>query len=334
MGRFIIRRTLGALLVLVVVSIITFGVFMAVPSITSPNVYSRLYAGKVANQAQVEAISHKLGFDKPLYEQYLIYMKGIFTGREFSSGTQTAECPAPCLGYTFTRHANVTELIAEKFWVTFSLCIGAAVIWLIMGISIGVISALKRGSLIDRASMGFALAGVSLPTFFIGNILLLVFSYQLGWFPNVHYVPFTENPAAWAQNLFLPWMTIALISSALYARLMRANMLETMSEDYIRTARAKGLTRRRVVVKHGMRAALTPIVTIFGLDLGLLLGGAIITETVFNLPGLGRLTFDAIAGKDFPVIMGTSIFAAAFIVVANVVVDVFYSVLDPRVRLQ
>jgi peptide/nickel transport system permease protein len=182
--------------------------------------------------------------------------------------------------------------------------------------------------------MGFALAGVSLPTFFIGNLLLLIFSYTLGWIPNVHYVPFTENPYLWARNLILPWLTIALITAALYARLMRANMLETMSEDYIRTARAKGLSRRNVVVKHGMRAALTPIVTIFGLDLGLLLGGAIITETVFNLPGLGRLAYDAIAGKDLPVILGTTLFAAVFIVLANVVVDVVYSIVDPRVRLQ
>jgi peptide/nickel transport system permease protein len=335
MTRFIIRRLLGAVLVLFVVSVITFGVFMWVPTVTGdPNVYARLYAGKVANESQVQEIAHKLGYDRPLYEQYLSYMGGIFIGREFSSGTQTAKCNAPCLGYSFPRHANVTDLIFKKFWVTFSVCIGAAVIWLVLGVSVGVISALKRGTIADRASMGFALAGVSLPTFFIGNVLLLIFSYTLGWIPNVHYVPFTENPYLWARNLILPWLTIALITAALYARLMRANMLETMSEDYIRTARAKGLSRRNVVVKHGMRAALTPIVTIFGLDLGLLLGGAIITETVFNLPGLGRLAFDAIAGKDLPVILGTTLFAAVFIVLANVVVDVLYSVVDPRVRLQ
>jgi len=335
MARFIIRRLLGALLVLLVVSIITFGVFMWVPTVTGdPNVYARLYAGKVANESQVKEIAHKLGYDRPLYEQYLSYMGGIFTGREFSSGTQTAECNAPCLGYSFPRHANVTDLIIKKFWVTFSVCLGAAVIWLVLGVGVGVISALKRGTVADRAAMGFALAGVSLPTFFIGNVLLLIFSYTLGWIPNVHYVPFTQDPFLWARNLILPWLTIALITAALYARLMRANMLETMSEDYIRTARAKGLSRRNVVVRHGMRAALTPIVTIFGLDLGLLLGGAIITETVFNLPGLGRLAFDAIAGKDLPVILGTTLFAAVFIVLANVVVDVLYSVVDPRVRLQ
>jgi peptide/nickel transport system permease protein len=261
-------------------------------------------------------------------------MKGIFTGREFSSGNQTVECPAPCLGYSFLRHKTVSSLIAEKFPVTASLAGGAAVLWLIFGVGVGVLSALKRGSLLDRATMGIALAAVSLPIFFTGNLLLLIFSYKLGWFPNVHYVKFTENPYEWAKNLLLPWISLVTIFAALYARLMRANMLETMGEDYIRTARAKGLPRRKVVVRHGMRAALTPIVTIFGLDLGLLLGGAIITETVFNIPGIGRLSFDAIAGRDLPVIMGTTIFAAVFIVVANIVVDVLYSVVDPRVRLQ
>jgi peptide/nickel transport system permease protein len=333
MGRYIVRRVLGALLVLVVVSVLTFAIFMWVPILTGAN-YAYLYAGKNPNPAQLKSIEQKLGFDKPLPVQYGLYMKGIFTGREFSSGTQTVKCPAPCLGYSFLRHSNVSTLIWEKFPVTASLAGGAAVLWLIFGVSVGVISALKRGSLLDRTAMGVALAGVSLPIFFTGNMLLLIFSYQLEWFPNVHYVPFTDNPYEWAKNLVLPWLSLVTIFAALYARLMRANMLETMGEDYVRTARAKGLPRRKVVAKHGMRAAITPIVTIFGLDLGLLLGGAIITETVFNIPGIGRLSYDAISGRDLPVIMGTSIFAAAFIVLANIVVDVLYSVVDPRVRLQ
>jgi peptide/nickel transport system permease protein len=333
MGRYIVRRVLGALLVLLVVSVLTFGIFMVVPILTGAN-YAYLYAGKNPNPAQLKSIEEKLGFDKPIPVQYGLYMKGIFTGREFSSGTQTQQCPAPCLGYSFLRHSNVSTLIWEKFPVTASLAGGAAVLWLIFGVSVGVVSALKRGSLLDRAAMGVALAGVSLPIFFTGNMLLLIFSYQLQWFPNVHYVPFTENPYEWAKNLVLPWLSLVTIFAALYARLMRANMLETMGEDYVRTARAKGLPRRKVVAKHGMRAAITPIVTIFGLDLGLLLGGAIITETVFNIPGIGRLSYDAIAGRDLPIIMGTTLFAAAFIVLANIVVDIVYSVVDPRVRLQ
>ncbi len=333
MGSYIVRRLLGALLVLLVVSVLTFGIFMWVPVLTGAD-YTYLYAGRHPSPAQVEAIREKLGFDKPIPEQYLLYMKGIFSGRDFSSGNTEVHCPAPCLGYSFLRHNNVSTLIAEKFPITLSLAGGAAILWLVFGVCVGVLSAIKRGSLLDRASMGLALAGVSLPIFFTGNVLLLIFSYKLGWFPNVHYVPLTENPYEWARNLFLPWVALVTIFSAGYARLMRANMLETMGEDYIRTARAKGLPRRKVVVKHGVRAALTPIVTIFGLDLGLLLGGAIITETVFNIPGVGRLSFDAISGRDLPVIMGTTIFAAVFIVVANIIVDILYSVVDPRVRLQ
>ena len=333
MGRYIIRRGLGGLLVLLVVSILTFAIFMWVPVLTGAD-YAYLYAGRHPTPEQVEAVRQKLGFDKPITTQYVLYMKGIFTGRQFSSGNQTVECPTPCLGYSFLRHDNVWSLIWEKFPVTLSLTGGAAIMWLIFGTGVGVLSAIKRGSVLDRASMGIALAGVSLPIFFTGNLLLLIFSYKLGWFPNVHYVPFTQNPAEWFTNLILPWVALVTIFAAAYARLMRASMLETMGEDYIRTARAKGLGRRKVVVRHGMRAAITPIVTIFGLDLGLLLGGAIITETVFNIPGIGRLSYDAISSRDLPVIMGTTIFAAVFIVVANIVVDLLYSVVDPRVRLQ
>jgi len=195
-----------------------------------------------------------------------------------------------------------------------------------------VLSALRRGSIFDRFSMGIALAGVSLPVFFTGLIALELFSYKWPIFPNVHYVSFATNPALWARNLVLPWVTLAFLYAALYARLTRAGMLETMGEDYIRTARAKGLPERQVIVKHGLRAALTPIVTIFGLDLGLLLGGAILTETTFSFPGLGQFTILAIQNQDLPEIMGVVMIASFFIVIANMVVDILYAVLDPRVR--
>jgi peptide/nickel transport system permease protein len=216
--------------------------------------------------------------------------------------------------------------------VTLSLAIGAAVIWLVSGVTVGVISALKRGTLFDRFSMGIALAGVSLPIFFTGLISLELFSYKWPLFPNVTFVPFSTNPLLWARNLVLPWLTLAFLYAALYARLTRAGMLETMSEDYIRTARAKGLPERRVIFKHGLRAALTPIVTIFGMDLGLLLGGAIITEATFSLHGLGLFTVLAIQNQDLPEILGVTMLAAFFIVIANLVVDILYAVLDPRVR--
>jgi peptide/nickel transport system permease protein len=216
--------------------------------------------------------------------------------------------------------------------VTLSLAIGASVLWLVGGVTIGVISALRRGTFFDRFSMAVALAGVSLPIFFTGLIALELFSYKWPLFPNVQYVNFTTNPALWARNLVLPWITLAFLYAALYARLTRSTMLETMSEDYIRTARAKGLRERDVVVKHGLRAALTPITTIFGIDLGLLIGGAIITEVTFSLHGLGLFTYQAIQNQDFPEIMGVVLLSSFFIVIANLVVDILYAVIDPRVR--
>jgi peptide/nickel transport system permease protein len=333
MGRYIVRRLIGAAGVLVVVSIVAFAVFQVVPVATGGSP-AYLYVGRVASEAQVAAVEKQLGFDKPIVNQYLDYVSGIFTGREVTDGDAVIECPAPCLGYSFRYNQSVSSLIVERFPVTLSLAIGALVLWLVMGISIGVMSALRKGSFLDRAGMVFALAGVSLPVYFTGYVLLLIFSYGPPWlqlFPDVRFVPFTDNPSLWFQNLVLPWFSLALLYAALYARLTRANMLETMGEDYIRTARAKGLPERTVVRRHAMRAALTPIVTIIGLDLGALLGGAVLTETTFSFPGLGRLSYEAISQQDLPVIMGVTLVAALFIVLANVVVDVVYAYLDPRV---
>jgi peptide/nickel transport system permease protein len=338
MFRYLIRRLLGALLVVIIVSMVTFGIFFIGPKVsgTSPAYF---YVGKVSTPAQVAAVEKNLGLDRPIAEQYWKYMKGIVVGREgFTDGTSPATeyCSAPCFGYSFRLFTPVSELMAEAFPVTLSLAIGASIMWLLAGVSIGVLSALKRGSFLDRSAMVIALAGVSLPVFFTGQMLLLIFSYGPAWlqlFPNVTWVPFSENPALWAQNLILPWVSLAFLFAALYARFTRANMLETMSEDYIRTATAKGLKHRTVVSRHGLRAALTPIVTIFGLDVGALLGGAILTETTFSLPGLGLLSYRAIQSQDLPVILGVTIVAATFIVIANIVVDVLYAFVDPRVRL-
>jgi len=205
-------------------------------------------------------------------------------------------------------------------------------LWLVGGVTIGVISALKRGTLFDRFSMGLALAGVSLPIFFTGLISLELFSYKWPIFPNVTYVSITTSPLLWARNMVLPWITLAFLYAALYARLTRAGMLETMSEDYIRTARAKGLPERTVIVKHGLRPALTPIITIFGMDLGALLGGAVLTEATFSLHGLGQFTILAINNQDLPEILGVTMLAGFFIIIANLVVDILYAVVDPRVR--
>jgi peptide/nickel transport system permease protein len=335
MVRYIIRRILQAILVVFVVSLITFGVFQIGPVFFGADP-SYLYTGKVAKPSQVAAVRHRLGLDRPVPQQYVYFMSGIFFGHTTTDGDRVVHCAAPCLGYSFRYSAPVTTLMKKAFPVTLSLTVGAAILWLLIGIPIGIISALRRGSILDRSLMALALAGVSVPTFFLGLLLLLVFSYGpkgLMWFPDPHYVHFTENPWEWFHNLILPWFTIAITSAALYARLTRANVLEVNSEDYIRTAVAKGLPRRSVN-RHSMRSALTPLITIFGIDVAGLLAGAIVTEQVFNLPGLGKLAVDAIAQSDLPVIMGVTILGSVFIVVANIIVDILYGVADPRVRFQ
>jgi peptide/nickel transport system permease protein len=324
---YIIRRLIGALLTLLIVSMFTFGIFYLIPrwvGASAEDLASR-YVGRTANPAQVEAAVKALGLDKPFYVQYWNWLKAIFVGADVNTGTSIEHCPAPCLGYSFIGRNPVWPDLLDRLPVTTSLAFGAA---------IGVLSALRRGSVFDRAAMGVALGGVSLPIFWTGIVCLVIFSYGLGWTaPGGAYTPIEQNPAAWAYDLILPWITLALLFSAAYARLTRAGMLETMGEDYIRTARAKGLPERTVVTRHGLRAALTPIVTIFGLDVGLLLGGAVLTESTFSLPGLGKYAIDGIIASDMPKVMGVTLLAAFFVVIANLIVDVLYAVIDPRVRL-
>jgi peptide/nickel transport system permease protein len=331
---FIIRRLIATVFLLIIVSAITFSIFFLLPRLagqTSRGLASE-YVGRNPTPAAVHAIEQQLGLDAPLPVQYARFLRGIVVGRHFDSGTNKAYCPPPCFGYSFKNQQPVWPLMVSALPVTVSLAIGAAILWLVGGVAIGVISALRRGTLFDRFSMGVALAGVSLPIFFTGLVSLALFSYKWPIFPNVHFVPFTQNPLLWARNLVLPWVTLAFLYAALYARLTRAGMLETMGEDYIRTARAKGLPERTVIVRHGLRAALTPIITIFGMDLGALLGGAVLTETTFSLPGLGQFTILAINSQDLPEILGVTMLAAFFIVIANLVVDILYAVVDPRVR--
>jgi peptide/nickel transport system permease protein len=331
---FIVRRLIATVFLLIIVSIITFAIFFLVPRLAGQTTYdlAAQYVGRSPTPTAVHAIERQLGLDVSLPVQYGRFLRGIVLGRHFDSGTTKAYCPPPCFGYSFKNQQPVWPLMVTALPVTVSLAIGAAILWLVGGVTIGVISALKRGTLFDRFSMGIALAGVSLPIFFTGLISLALFSYKWPIFPNVQFVPFTQNPLLWARNLVLPWITLAFLYAALYARLTRAGMLETMSEDYIRTARAKGLQERTVIVKHGLRAALTPIITIFGMDLGALLGGAVLTEVTFSLHGLGQFTILAIDTQDLPEILGVTLLAAFFIVIANLVVDVLYAVVDPRVR--
>jgi peptide/nickel transport system permease protein len=334
--RYIIRRLLAAVLLLGVVSAVTFAIFFLVPRLagaSSQDLASR-YVGRSANAQQVKEMTDKLGFNDPIYVQYGRFVKAIVAGADYDTGPTTVHCPAPCFGYSFLTQNPVWPDLLDRLTVTGSLAGGAAVIWLVAGVATGVLSALRRGSVFDRAAMGVALAGVSLPIFFTGLLSLSIFSYGLHLLPaGGSYTPITQNPAEWAYDLILPWTTLAFLNAAGYARLTRAGMLETMGEDYIRTARAKGLPGRTVVIKHGLRSALTPIVTIFGLDLGILLGGAVLTESTFSLNGIGKYAIDGINNNDLPKVLGVTMVGAFFIIVANLLVDLLYAVIDPRVRL-
>ncbi len=322
-------------MLVVVISMVTFAIFYLIPRLAgaSPETLAARYVGRSTDSAVIKQTAEKLGFYDPVPVQYWNWAKGVVLGTEVDLGSSVEECPAPCLGYSFRNKDPVLPMIIERFPVTLSLAVGASIIWLIFGVSVGVLSALRRGSFFDRAAMLVALAGVSMPIFWTGLMSLAIFSYQLGWTPpGASYVALSDNPAKWAYGLLLPWITLALLFSAQYARLTRAGMLETMGEDYIRTARAKGLPERTVVVKHGLRSALTPIVTIFGLDFGLLIGGAVLTETVFGLPGLGKMAIDATQNNDLPQVLAVVLITAVFVAVCNLIVDLLYAVIDPRVR--
>jgi peptide/nickel transport system permease protein len=318
MTRYIIRRILWGVLLLILVTALMFVLFRILPT-GEP---ARLRAGRNANPKVIAEIRRNLGLDRSLPAQFWIYMKEVFL--HFN------------LGYSYYSSAPVRGLIAERLGATVSLTVGAAVVWLGTGLPIGIVSALRRRSKLDRASMGAALVLVSAPQYWLGLIVLYLFAADIGKlkiFPGAgSYVGLTSDPWKWFTSLILPWLVLAAGSAAIYARLMRGSLTETMDEDYIRTARAKGLSERRVILRHGVRAAINPIMTILALDIGTLIGSAILVEIVFNIPGVGRLLYTALTNSDFPIVQGTVLLGALFIVVANIVVDIAYAYLDPRVR--
>jgi peptide/nickel transport system permease protein len=313
---------------LTILSIITFLLFNAVP--TDP---ARLTCGKTCTPDIVAANRIRLGLDQPLYVQYIDWIKGIFVGRTYGSGSATFECSAPCLGYSFRNGEEVTTMIVDALPVTLYLALGAFVLWMLVGISAGIAAAKHHGKWQDRTIMSVSLVGYSLPVFFIGLLLLIFVIVRWNLLPYPDYESPFDDPVAFFQTMLLPWVTLAILYSAYYARLTRSQLLETMGEDYIRTARAKGLPERVVFRKHAFRAGLTPIVTSAGLDLAGLLGGAVITEYIFSLPGLGRLAIGAVTEYDLPTITATVLVAAVFVIVANLIVDILYAAIDPRVRL-
>src|SRR4051794_27938585 len=318
MGAYITRRLLWTLLLLWVVSGITFVLFNVLPS-AAPALGR---AGRRAEPDVLASIRHTFGLDKPLYQQYLDYMKSVFFHFD--------------LGRSYRNDVDVRSQLLDRLPNTLYLIAGAVIIWLIIGLGVGMISAVKRGTILDRVSMTTALVCISAPVYWLGLVALYLFSEDIGRFPILPgsgAFQTATNPFAKAEALIMPWFVLATAFAAIYARLLRANLLEVLGEDYIRTARSKGLSERRVIFKHGMRSALTPIVTVLGLDIGILVGGAILTESVFNIPGIGRLTYDAIQVGDIVTVQGATLFLALAVCLCNLIVDILYSVLDPRVRL-
>ena len=332
MLKYLARRLSATLLVLVFVRMSVFGIFAVLP--IDP---AALTCGKTCTPAIIEANRHRLGLDVPVQVQYGRFVKGLAVGRNYGEGAASFSCPAPAFGYSFNRHECVTTIIGEAFPVTFSLAIGAFILWISVGVSLGILAARKKNKWQDRAATAFVLIGTSLPTFISGILILLFIALKFHLLNPIEmgrWVSPYQDPVGWFKLFIFPWIVLALLFAASYTRFTRSNIIETSTEDYIRTARAKGLSEKVILQKHTLRAALAPIATLAGLDFAGLLGGAIITETIYNLPGLGRLSLKAVLQDyDLPTIVATTILAATFVVVANLLVDIMYAYIDPRVRV-
>lgn len=336
MFAYITRRLIGGVFLLLAVSLITFILFFAGP--INP---AKFTCGKQCTPALIERNTKALGYDKPVVQQWANFAVGIVKGREFpddpalkkSAPETIAKCNAPCLGYSLQVSQNVTTELKPRIPVSASLAIAAFVMWIILGVGLGITAALLRGTIIDKTLVGVSLVFYAMPTVVTGLILYQFVSIKWQLVPTPVYTPFGQSPSLWLQGLFLPALTLALYYAAGYVRLTRAFVLETLGEDYLRTAKAKGVPRARVLFKHTLRAALTPIVTQAGLDLGALLGGAIITEQIFGYPGLGTLAVSSAVQFDLPTTIGIVMVVATFIILANLIVDVLYGFIDPRVKL-
>ena len=321
MGQYIARRIFWVCFVLLAVTLITYVIFFLLPA-GDPAVR---HAGKQPTESNIAEIRRQFGLDKPFYVQYGKFVRNFFGGDQYGW---------PGLGFSYETRTSVRDKIITAAPRTLWLIAGAVVIWLVVGVTIGVVSAIKRRSLLDRFAMGFALFGISAPVFWLGLLLLFVFWEKLGILPGTGYVPIAESPVDWFKHLILPWSVLALAFAAIYARMTRGNLLETMGEDYIRTARAKGLSERRVVLKHGLRSSLTPIVTLLGIDIAILVGGAVITERVFNIQGLGHIAVTGVFDQDLPVTQGVILVGAAAVAIMALFADIVHARLDPRVRFE
>ncbi|KOG42839.1 ABC transporter permease [Streptomyces resistomycificus] len=325
---FVLRRAAGALITLFAISVIVYVVFYVTPG----NV-AQITCGPRCSPAQVHQVAEQLHLHDPLYERYWHFLQGLVVGQDYSTGTSVEHCPAPCLGLSYQSDQQVTRLILTKLPVSLSLVFGAMVLWLVLGVGTGVLSAWRRGRLTERLLTGITLAGVATPVFVIGLVLMIVVCGELELLPFPQYVAFTDDPEQWAWNLLLPWFSLALIEAAAFARLTRAAMLETLAEDHIRTFRAYGVGERSVIGRHALRGAFAPVIALNANNFGGAVGGAVLTETLFGLPGIGQELVHAVNVVDLPVVVGMVLVIGFFVVIANAVADVLYAVADRRVVL-
>jgi peptide/nickel transport system permease protein len=325
MLRFILRRTLGAAVILVLLTVVAFLLFFGMPR--DP---ALLMCGKTCTPDALANIHQTLGIDKSIPEQFWIFLSGLVMGRDdFSQGP----CPAPCFGYSYHTNENVWSTLIDRLPTTVSLAVGAAVLFLFVGLGAGLIAAWKRGTVIDKTFTAGSMVLSSMQIYFLGPLAMAILVFQMNLFDEPKYTNLTEDPAAWFTGLILPWAVLSTIFAAQYTRMARSSMIEQLQEEHVRTARAKGMSRSYVFFRYAWRGSLIPIVTIFGIDIAALLGGAIITEFTFSLPGLGRLAVEAVNFSDLPLLLGVMLFSAAMILLFNIIVDACYAFIDPRVRL-
>ncbi|MEU0400917.1 ABC transporter permease [Streptomyces sp. NPDC006197] len=328
MTRYVLKRLAGAALVLLALSVLVYALFYVVPG--DP---ARLACGERCNPQQIAQVREQLGLNKSVFAQYLHFLQGVFAGRDHSTGTGVLHCDAPCLGLSYQTDQQVTELVLDRLPATASLALGAMVIWLVVGIGTGLLSALRRGGLTERALTVLTLAGTGTPVFILGLLLLMAVCAYLQWLPFPSYVPLGEDPEQWAWNMLLPWLTLGFFESAKYARLTRSSTLETLAEDHIRTFRAYGVGERSVVTRHALRGAVPPVIALSAVDLGTMFGGAVLTESLFGIPGLGKTLIDGVRHVDLPVVVGIVFLTGVAVVLANVVADLLYALADRRVAL-
>ena len=327
---FVVRRIVSGLLVLLVTSVSIFALFFYGPADPALAYCPEMHC----SPDRLERVRHSLHLDDPVEQQYAHYMLGIFVGRDFQAGAITIECPAPCLGVSFKLRTNVTSLLWSRFPATLSIALGGAALFLVIGVGLGTLAARSRGTPTDKLIVGGTLFINAMPFYLLALLAWLLLISKFGIFPESgYYSPFHDGPMAWVKGLVLAWLVLGVTFATDYARFSRGSMVEALNEDFVRTARAKGLSERRTLLRHALRAALVPVVTIFGLDLAELLGGTVFLERIFDIQGIGITALDAIGTKDLPIISATVLIAAFLIVVANVLVDIVYSLIDPRVRL-